>query len=87
MKYRPEHVLALTTIPLNQGVGHFQSGSLTGAVSSQRVTEDREGHLMPVGNRQLSVWIEGGLTARPTSRADTKVGPSDPVTHRGMLIA
>ena len=60
---------------------------MTGAVSSQRVTEDREGHLMPVGNRQLSVWIEGGLTVRPTSRADTKVGPSDPAIARGSVVA
>jgi hypothetical protein len=29
-------------------------GSLTGAVSSQRVTEEHEGTLMTVGNRQFS---------------------------------
>ena len=30
-------------------------GSLTGAVSSQRVTEEREGTLSTVGNRAVSV--------------------------------
>ena len=30
-------------------------GSLTGAVSSQRVTEEREGTLSTVGNRTVSV--------------------------------
>ena len=29
-------------------------GSLTGAVSSQRVTEEHEGTLIAVGNRQFS---------------------------------
>jgi hypothetical protein len=29
-------------------------GSLTGAVSSQRVTEEHEGTLIPVGNREFS---------------------------------
>lgn len=51
LKYHPEYAFALTTIPLNQGVGHFQSGSLTGAVSSQSVTEEFEGTLETVGNR------------------------------------
>ena len=30
-------------------------GSLTGAVSSQRVTEEREGVLISVGNREVCV--------------------------------
>ena len=53
--------------------------SLTGAVSSQMVTEEREAWLSTVGNRALRVWLEAGLTVRPTSRADTKVGPNDPM--------
>ncbi len=61
--------------------------SLTGAVSSQRVTEEREARLNTVGNRVLRVWLEAGLTARPTSRADAKAGPSDPVVARGSAIA
>ena len=34
-----------------------------------------------------SVKAEGSLTARHTSRADTKVGLSDPVVPRGRAIA
>ena len=52
--------------------------SLTGAVSSQMVTEEREGTLSMVGNYASSVWVEECLTVRPTSRAGTKVGPIDP---------
>jgi hypothetical protein len=62
-------------------------GSLTGAVASERVTEAREGFLRTVGNRPQSVLAEGSLTARPTSRAGTKVGQSDPVVPRGRAIA
>jgi hypothetical protein len=53
-------------------------GSLTGAVASQRVTEAPQGYLSTVGNRATSAKAEGSLTARPTSRAGTKVGLSDP---------
>jgi hypothetical protein len=52
--------------------------SLTGAVSSQRVTEEREGTLSMVGNYASSVWVEECLTVRPTSRAGAKAGPNDP---------
>ncbi len=54
-------------------------GSLTGAVSSQRVTEEHKGTLGTVGHRTKSVKAKGCLTARLTSRAGTKVGLSDPV--------
>ena len=60
---------------------------MTGAVSSQRVTEEHEGRLVTVGNRDDSAMAEAGLTARPTSRADTKVGHSDPVVPYGRAIA
>src|SRR5690606_11075781 len=62
-------------------------GSLTGAVASQRVTEAREGWLRAVGNRSLSAMAEASLTARLTSRAETKVGHSDPVVPSGRAIA
>ena len=62
-------------------------GSLTGAVSSQRVTEEREGTLSMVGNHATSAIAEGCLTARQTRRAGTKVGFSDPVALRGRAIA
>ena len=53
-------------------------GSLTGAVASERVTEAYKGLLRMVGNHSQSAKAEGGLTARETSRAGTKVGLSDP---------
>ena len=62
-------------------------GSLTGAVSSQRVTEEREGTLSTVGNRAVSVKAQECLTARQTRRAGTKVGLSDPVVLYGRAIA
>ena len=40
-----------------------------------------------VGNHSKSVKAEGSLTARPTSRAGTKVGLSDPVVPNGRAIA
>src|SRR5699024_12523621 len=40
-----------------------------------------------VGNHSQSVKAEGSLTARPTSRAGTKVGLSDPVVPHGRAIA
>ena len=62
-------------------------GSLTGAVSSQSVTEEYEGTLGTVGHRANSAMAKACLTARPTSRADTKVGHSDPVVLHGRAIA
>ena len=62
-------------------------GSLTGAVSSQRVTEAREGTLSMVGNHAMSAKVEVCLTARLPRRAGTKVGLSDPVVLYGRAIA
>jgi hypothetical protein len=39
------------------GGGQWQPVSFTGAVSSQRVTEEYEGWLNAVGNRVTSTWI------------------------------
>ena len=72
---------------MNPGRGQCQLGSLTGAVSSKRVTEEFKGTLSLVGNQASSVKVEGCLTARPMSRADTKVGLSDPVVPSGRAIA
>ena len=58
--------------------GQCQMGSLTGAVASERVTEAFKGSLSTDGNRAESANAEVSLTARPTSRAVTKVGVSDP---------
>ena len=62
-------------------------GSLTGAVSSKRVTEEHEGGLSTVGHRAVSVMVKARLTARQTRRAGTKVGHSDPVVLCGRAIA
>jgi hypothetical protein len=51
---------------------------LTGAVASQNVTEAPKGSLKVNGNHLQSVKAQGSLTARPTSRPETKVGLSDP---------
>jgi hypothetical protein len=67
--------------------GPWQPVSFTGAVSSQRVTEEREGWLSTVGNRVSSVMAQASLTVRPTSRADTKVGHSDPAVESGIAVA
>ena len=62
----------------NPDLGQCQVGSLTGAVASKRVTEALKGSLSADGNRAKSVKAKGSLTARPTGRAGTKVGVSDP---------
>ena len=61
--------------------------SLTGAVSSQRVTEEPKGTLSLVGNQASSARAQGGLTARPTGRAGAKAGPSDPTVAGGSAVA
>ena len=87
LKYHPGYVLVLTLIPVNPGSGQCQLGSLTGAVSSQRVTEESKGTLSLVGNQASSVKVEGCLTVRQICRTDTKVGLSDPVIPYGRVIA
>ena len=52
---------------------------MTGAVASEKVTEALKGWLSTDGHRAMSVNVEANLTARPTGRAGTKVGVSDPV--------
>jgi hypothetical protein len=71
----------------NLVMGHCQVGSLTGAVASERVTEALKGYLRMVGNHLKSAKAKGSLTARETSRAETKVGLSDPVVPSGRAIA
>ena len=86
MKYHPVSCDALTTARTPR-LGPWQVGSLTGAVSSKRVTEECKGRLRTVGNRSSSVKVEACLTARGTPRAATKVGRSDPVARGGAAIA
>ena len=53
LKYHPCSVDVLTLTP-NRGCGQCLVGSLTGAVSSQSVTEEHEGGLITVGHREVS---------------------------------
>ena len=86
MGYYPCFMVALTHTHNRRG-RQCLSGSLTGAVASQRVTEAPKGSLRMVGNHSKSVKAEGSLTARATTRAGTKVGLSDPVVPHGRAIA
>jgi sugar diacid utilization regulator len=86
LKYQPGNVEVLTQAHY-LGRGHCVVGSLTGAVSSQRVTEEHEGALIMVGNHEVSVKAQARLTASLTRRAGTKVGLSDPVVLNGRAIA
>ncbi len=72
---------------MNLEIGQCQTGSFTGAVSSQKVTEESKAHLIVVGNHEKSANVEGGLTVRLTSRTDTKVGVSDPAVESGIAVA
>ena len=53
LKYQPGNVEVLTQVP-DRDRGQCVVGSLTGAVSSQRVTEEHEGGLITVGHREVS---------------------------------
>ena len=59
MKYHPEYAVVLTLNPVNPGREQCQLGSLTGAVSSQNVTEEPIGTLSLVGNQASSAKVEG----------------------------
>ena len=75
------------TASRNPAAGQCQGVSLTGAVSSQTVTEEFEGTLSTVSNRASSARVEVCLTARQTCRADAKAGPSDPAVACGSAVA
>ena len=53
LKYHPGMFDVLTSTHY-LGQGQCLVGSLTGAVSSQRVTEEHEGGLITVGHREVS---------------------------------
>ena len=53
LKYHPGMFDVLTSAHY-RGQGQCLVGSLTGAVSSQRVTEEHEGGLITVGHREVS---------------------------------
>ena len=56
MKHHPLELENLTSRH-DLAEGHWQPVSFTGAVSSQRVTEEYEGWLNLVGNQVTSTWI------------------------------
>ncbi len=83
VKYHPSFIRFLTP----QGGGHCLVGSLTGVVASKSVTEAFKGTLSTLGNRALSAIAKGCLTVRPTSRAGSKDGYSDPAVLNGRAVA
>ena len=86
LKYQPGIIGVLTQVRYPDR-GQCVVGSLTGAVSSQSVTEEHKGGLSMVGHHAVSVMAQARLTARQTRRAGTKVGHSDPVVLYGRAIA
>ena len=86
LKYQPG-IFEVLTQARYPGRGQCMAGSLTGAVSSQSVTEEREGTLSTVGNRAVSAKVKGCLTVRQTRRTGAKAGLSDPVVLYGRTIA
>ena len=54
VKYHPVYVCVLTLISVKPDREQWELGSLTGAVSSQSVTEEFEGTLGTVGHRANS---------------------------------
>ena len=86
LKYQPGNVEVLTQVHYLDR-GQCVVGSLTGAVSSQSVTEEHEGALIMVGNHEVSVKAQARLTARLTSRAGRKLGLSDPAILNGRVVA
>ena len=71
--------IGFLTCTRDPGGGQCLTGSLTGAVASESVSEALEGPLRMVGNHPESAKAEVSLTATPTGGAGTKVGLSDPV--------
>ena len=60
---------------------------MTGAVSSQKVTEECKGSLSVVGHHTKSAKVYGSLTARTRIQADVKAGLSDPALPSGRGVA
>ena len=67
LKYQPDVIAVLTWLP-DRERGPCMVGSLTGAVSSQSVTEELEGSLSAVGHR--------ALTCKGTSELDCETDKS-----------
>jgi Family of unknown function (DUF6467) len=87
VKYHSVRNCGLTPIPMKLGGEQCMLGSLTGAVSSQIVTEERKGRLNTVGNRVSSVRAQAGFTVSPTRQTVSKEGSSDPAIPCGRVVA
>ena len=70
----------------NTAMGHCLVGSFTGEVGSYNATEPHNGWLILNGNQDDSVKAKASLTVRPTSRTDTKVGASFPLSVHFMYL-
>ena len=86
LKYHPYHIGLLTSVRYPDQE-QCLAGSFTGVVASQNVTEAPKGSLSLVGNQTASARAQGSLTARLTSRAGAKAGPSDPMAACGSAMA
>ena len=86
LKYHPSHNGLLTSIRYPDQE-QCLVGSFTGVVASESVTEAPKGSLSLVGNQTASARAQGSLTARLTSRAGSKEGPSDPSAACGCAEA
>ena len=86
LKYHPG-VFEVLTLIRYPGRGQCMVGSLTGAVSSKKVTEEHKGTLSTVGNRAMRVKAKECLTVRQTCQTGSKDGLSDPVVLHGRAIA
>ena len=70
--------IGFLTCARDPGGGQCLTGSLTGAVASERVSEALKGSLRMDGNHPQSAKAEVSLTATPTGGAGRKLGLSDP---------
>ncbi len=86
LEYHPDTTGSLTSVR-DPDQEQRLTGSLTGAVASQNVTEALKGSLRLVGNQPSSVRAQGSLTARLTGQAGAKAGPSDPAVASGSAVA
>src|SRR5690606_5486569 len=86
LKYHPGkfEVLTMARYP---GLGQCMVGSLTGAVSSVRVTEEHKGTLSTVGHRAMRAKALGCFIVIRSGLTGSKDGLSDPVVLYGRAIA
>ena len=87
VRYHSGRARILTLCQDLRAEGQSQVDSFYGAWASQKVTEACKGFLGPDGDWPSSAKAEGSLTARPTRRAGTKVGLSDPTVPSGRAVA